>query len=275
MTPAPQQQDIDRTIIDAVMDALQAAAQDVPVPAGNEALGELLARLGLLGPDGLHGSVDTPTLLALLQAMAAWRPDMACLQASDAMTQVAKLPPGHAVALHAWPQERFWRLARPAAVHSPLSWCWWWEGRILHARAEDFDDAGLSMQECSVRKASCLRTSLPGEQELLDGLRQALQRGIAQAALQATEAHVGTRQMFHRRMIDLPSIAWRLRHARALLASGRSSALRIELEQLQGGAGFMQESTGAQWLDWLYWANLLPAPAGRQACISSESSRHD
>ncbi|MDO5057615.1 MAG: hypothetical protein Q4E06_09860 [Lautropia sp.] len=264
---------VDQETVDAVVNALQAAGSRLPIPAPDERLTDLLTSHQLLGADGIASCVDGPTLQALVATLASWRPDVACLLASAVMATLAELPPDHAVALHAWPQGGFWRLARPAAETPPRIWCWWWQGQVLQAPSTVFADTGLAMQECADHAASRLRPSPAAEQAQLAGLRQALRQGIGHAALQATEAHVRTRTMFHRRMIELPAIAWRMRQAHALLNSSGNPALRVELEQLQGGFGFMQESIGAQWLDWLYWADSLPATAGSTDIDSLNSSQ--
>lgn len=248
--------DIDQETIAIILSALQDVS--LPIPASMALLATRLEHHQLLGADGIQHHLDEPSLLALLRAIAAWRPDLAVLLASEALRQTLALPSDHGLALHAWPQANYWRLARPCATPPPTQWCWWWQGRLLHASAADFRDVGLQMRECSVGHVHCLRPGTEKECELIGRLGAALLDGIAEAAMIATESHVQSRHMFHRHMIELPAIAWRVRQARGLLADAQYGELRIELEQLQGGSGFMQESIGSQWLDWLFWATSLP-----------------
>lgn len=249
--------DIDHALVDDVLSALQAAAPALPVPLDASELTALLDRHQLLGREGA-ASVTAPTLCALIRTLAAWRPDLGAWLAADALTALHDLPAGHTIALHAWPQAGFWRLARASATRTSHTWCWWQEDRLLGAPADRFRDVGLDMQECEARHARAIDTASPDARRHVDALAQALRTGIAQAAWQSTDLHVRSRHMFHRMMIDLPAIRWRMQQAQAMLSAGQYRLLRIELEQLQGGTGFMQESAGAQWLDWLYWANSLP-----------------
>lgn len=63
-------------------------------------------------------------------------------------------------------------------------------------------------------------------------------------------------------MLELPALAWRLRRCEQWLAQDRLGALRLELEQLLGGTGFMARTPEGYASGWLLWAEDLAGECG-------------
>lgn len=260
--PAVAPASVDQPLIDALLDSLQHTGGEALAAADEQQLLALLAGHGLLGPEGIQACVDEATLPALLRAVAAWHPAAGQLLTTDIISQRLNLPAGHTLAWCAWPErDGGWWLARPGRQQDTRHWCWWQQDALIAAPVSAFTSRGPTLLACEQAAAALLRPAEPASRKAANQLLAALHDGIAQAALDATDSHISTRIMFHRPMTSIPAIAWRMQQARQLLQSRQYRPLRIELEQLQGGQGFMQESWGSLCLDWLFSANLASTTA--------------
>jgi hypothetical protein len=121
---------------------------------------------------------------------------------------------------------------------------------------------GLGMHECLHGSALRERPASTLELRWHEATAQCLHRGAAQAALAATQGHMQERIMFRRPMLELPALAWRLQRCEQWLAQGRLVALRLELEQLLGGTGFMARTPEGHASCWLLWAEDLASGCG-------------
>lgn len=245
--------------------------------------------LGLLpgsGQDAMWDVLGPAQWLVLLRGVACACPHLAAGLAAVRQVHLH----GGDVRRHGWihaarlDANGQWQCALPAAPTSLTAW-YFLDGDTVR------QVGAARLQPCGVRNGLHLASAVPqdckaagpalagpgGQAELAALLTGVLYRLWEQACV-----HAESRPMFRRRLADFPAIRWRLigamgdvlradevalRLARHPAAAGRhrhagalrrlAQAVRVELQQVCGGTGYMQESAFADTLAWFDWCDSV------------------
>lgn len=246
----------DNTLVLVLLNQLQrAAARLSPHPPAAQLRG-ILAAHGLEGGFHRSGLPNEATWWVLLRHVASWCPEAACLLGAAALAHEAGLPASAALLLQAGPDNGYWRMDGSRA-ESASRWHWFSQDALWSAPTTAMRAVGLGMHECRHDAALRERPASARELRWRGTTALCLHQGAARAALATTRSHLQERIMFHRPMLELPAIAWRLQRCEQWLVQGRLGLLRLELEQLLGGTGFMAQTRQGSASGWLLWAEDL------------------